>query len=265
MLIPFCKMHAQGNDFVFIDTMNLDDTELDFPALATAMCTPHFGIGADGLVLISKSTVADIRMIIFNLDGSRAEMCGSALRCVSNLNYSKGRIIDAHYELQVETDSGIKHSVIDAEHPELVKVNLGLPHLLQKNIGVEGFTGSLIDVGNLHFVSYIDDLSSDPHLVFGSKIEHHPSFPKPVNVHFAQIKDASHIKIKIWEAACGATLACGTGATAAVFTGISFYGLHNVVDVEMPGGIVQISNTQNSFWLGGEVKKAFQGEYLWKI
>ncbi|GAB1467702.1 diaminopimelate epimerase [Candidatus Cloacimonadota bacterium] len=259
MLIPFIKMHAQGNDFVILDAFAFPLPELDFPTLAIDVCTPHTGIGADGLVILSPCPQANARMIIFNADGTRAEMCGSALRCVSFLMHQK-LSLDS---LSILTDSGVKLASISSQNGDIA-VNMGIPRISKKGYPAEGFIGDLVDIGNLHYVVWQDDVSSQPHIKYGSILEMHSGFPQPVNVHFARVINTHEIEIKIWERACGATLACGTGATSCVFSGISNGSLQAPVKVNMPGGFVHVELNEKAYILIGTVTTAFTGEYLWK-
>ncbi|MDD4308997.1 MAG: diaminopimelate epimerase [Candidatus Cloacimonetes bacterium] len=261
MLIPFIKMHAQGNDFVILDNMENTLPQLNFDALSKDICTPHTGIYADGLVILSASTKADARMIIFNSDGSRAEMCGSALRCVAFMLQQKLR----QEKLMIETDSGIKQAkVIIQVEENNITVNMGFPKLYQGSVSALGFNGDLIDTGNLHFCIWTDSLSENPHLKHGSALEKYIRFPKAVNVHFIKIVSPSEIQIAIWERSCGATLACGTGATACVYSGIMRGNLESRVKVIMPGGTVVCENHPSGYLLTGSVHQSFVGEYRWK-
>ncbi|MDD2228857.1 MAG: diaminopimelate epimerase [Candidatus Cloacimonetes bacterium] len=259
MIIPFVKMHAQGNDFVILDAFVCPLPELDFPSLATDVCKAHTGIGADGLVLLLPCPEANARMIIFNADGSRAEMCGSALRCVSLLMYQK-LLLDS---FSIQTDSGVKQISI-ASHGGDIAVNMGIPLMIKKGYPAEGFVGDLVDVGNLHYVVWQDDMSGQPHMKYGSILEKHSGFPQPVNAHFAHVVNSHEIEIKIWEHACGATLACGTGATSCVCSGIVNGALQSPVKVNMPGGFVHIELQGDTYILIGTVATVFTGEYLWK-
>ena len=259
MLIPFIKMQAQGNDFVVLDVFEQSLSEVDFHALAIAVCERHFGVGADGLVLMSPCLEADARMTIFNNDGSLAEMCGSALRCVSSLMMQK----TGNCDLDILTDSGLKHARRDGEK---VTVNLGKARLLRKGYPVEQFTGDLVNIGNPHYVVFVDSLEDDPHLKYGTILENHPAFEKPVNAHFIKVCNRASIQMKIWEHACGPTLACGTGAASSVFAGIQRGILDSKVDVEVPGGELQIDYLcDGSLLLSGTVAKSFRGSYPWKI
>lgn len=263
MLIDFIKMQAQGNDFLILDQLAEQQT-MDYSALAVAICKPHTGFGADGLVLLQQSATDLCKMVIYNNDGSRAAMCGSALRCLTKLAYDKYHL----EQFSIETDSGSKSvQVCQAGDDLLITVNLGKPELLESTKQVGQITGSLVDVGNLHYVIYQDSIEDDPHLKWGSWLEHHAAFAESVNVHFVQLIAKNRIRIKIWENAVGPTLACGTGATACVLTGITLHGLDDVVTVEMPGGEVTITllKDDGQFLLTGPVETTGSGTYQWKI
>jgi len=259
MLIPFVKMHAQGNDFVILDGFAHPLPKLDYPVLAKQMCRMHTGIGADGLVLLSPCDNADARMTIYNSDGSLAEMCGSALRCVSAVIHQRTQL----REFIVQTDSGDKPVYVCPETGK-VSVNLGSPEMAVRDYKAEGFTGDLVDIGNLHFVIWHDNPDGKPHLQYGSALERHSGFPRPVNAHFARMHNQHEIEIQIWERACGPTLACGTGAASVVFSGITRGVLCSPVKVNMPGGAVTISEANGFYLLSGEVTHVFSGDYVWK-
>ena len=264
MLIDFIKMHAQGNDFVILNHMLQGRQEMDYPALARAICTPHTGFGADGLVILEPDADAAARMTIYNSDGSRAAMCGSALRCVSQI---LSESLNSQ-SFDILTDSGLKQiSFANMDGAMVPAVNLGSPQLLESSLSVEQFEGSLVDVGNKHFVILTDSLDDDPHLSWGSMLEHHPTFDEGVNVHFALLLAPDKIRIKIWENAVGATLACGTGAAASVCAGIGRGYLQKDVRVLMPGGSVIISRSCNDcdYILIGPVEYTGSGVYEWKI
>ena len=279
MNIIYHKMDAQGNDFIILDRIGLQashpSSEMDYKDLAIKACNRKQGIGADGLVLLEDYSEAvddplpsghkpDARMKIYNSDGSLAEMCGSALRCVTSLLYKKTGLT----ELSILTDSGLKTcEVLFEEDREVIRVMIGRAGFIQEGLIVtlEGmdsssgsssvipdpdressssgvsFQGALVDVGNKHFVVYQEDISHDPHLKFGSALEYHPQFEEPVNVQFARKISHFEIELKIWERGCGATLACGTGASAAVFYGVRHFGLEHKVRVNMPGGSVTVT------------------------
>ena len=273
MLIPFTKMQAQGNDFVILNYLRSAPPKLDFEEMARWVCDRHFGIGADGLVLISADVGADIprliaaieakvlaRMTIYNADGSRAEICGSALRCVSKL------ISDCTGEndFWIQTDAGFK--IVEVAGNWAV-VNLGDAELIAKDLRVGDFTGDLVDIGNLHYIVWTDALADDPHLKHGAFLERHPAFSQPVNVHFAKVLDRNNLEMKIWERGSGATLACGTGAGATVFAGISRGYLNSTAELRQPGGRLRIDQSPISgeMILAGEVFYSFEGRFEWKI
>jgi len=137
--------------------------------------------------------------------------------------------------------------------------------MLKSAYQVMDFTGDLVEIGNQHFIVWVNSLQDDPHLQYGSAIEHHKGFAQTVNVHFAVLLNRTAVAIKIWEKGCGATLACGTGASATVFSGIAKGLLDNEVEVLMPGGIVKINASESGYLLSGEVCESFQGVYNWKI
>lgn len=258
MLIPFTKMQAQGNDFVILELMQNTHSQLDLPALAIDVCQRRKGVGADGLVLLLGDPDCDARMAIINSDGSAAAMCGSALRCCAWLLH--GLIGKA--ELRVNTDSGIKAAVVGNAG---VEVNLGAPRLVGAGIEVLETSGTLVDVGNLHYVAF-GDVQAGQEAVLGPLIEAHPRFPGRVNVQFARVVSRSELELRIWEKGAGATQACGTGAVASVFAGIQMGGLDPEVRVRMPGGEVRVRSLENGeYMLQGSVEEVFTGVYRWKI
>jgi diaminopimelate epimerase len=261
VLIPFVKMQAQGNDFVILNAFSAPLPEVPFAELARRMCLRHFSVGADGLVILKGCDEADAEMIIYNSDGSRAEMCGSALRCVSKLAAEHlGKT-----SLRIKTDSGIKAaSILPSEG--IIQVNLGSAQLVEQDLEVSPFTGDLLDIGNPHFVVWMQDLEADPQLEYGAYLEHHPAFKAPVNAHFARVINDREIEMRIWEHACGATLACGTGAACTVYSGINKGLLQDEVLVHVPGGEIGISylKASDELLLSGSVNVAYTGVYEWK-
>lgn len=258
MRIPFVKMNAQGNDFAILDLRGTSEAEFDSMLLAKDICDRRFGVGADGLVLLTDSAIAAARMLIYNADGSRAIMCGSALRCISGLMHKQDGITEA----LIETDAGIRGVRIKGES---IEVSLGTPLLVSARIVVEEISGCLVDVGNYHFVCYDQSLDGEPHLFYGPVFEHHPALPGAVNSHFVRVISPQVISIKIWEHGVGATYACGTGAAACVLCGRNMGLLSNSVKVKMPGGAVNIAyQPDGECILSGTVSEAFSGEYLWK-
>lgn len=262
MLIPFRKMQAQGNDFALMVLTGVRECRLDLPKLAQAICDRRKGVGADGFVLLTHDDETDARMTIFNSDGSRAAMCGSALRCCSALLFEQ----TGDRELRISTDSGIKAASVEKRGGNLfAKVNLGKPRFLERQMKAEKLTGSLVDVGNRHFVSFWEELSGQE-FTHGPALENSACFPGGVNSEFVRVVSRSEIEMKVWERGCGATQACGTGAVASVFSGIARNLLDKEVTVNMPGGSVRIrENEDGDYILAGQVEHSFSGVFRWKI
>jgi diaminopimelate epimerase len=258
MTIPFIKMHAQGNDFVILQDFAVKIQQADLPRLAIGVCDRHFGIGADGLVLLETGKPS---MEIFNADGSRAEMCGSALRCCC---YLLSKSIGSQ-QVSIQTVNGLAEGTVDADNPLLVTVDIGKPEIVEQDIVLYGFTGDYVKVGNPHFVVYTDTLDDNPHLVYGQKLSEHPYFPDGANIEFVRLISRCEIELVVWERGVGATLACGTGSTAAVFSGIKAGKLDSNVSVSLPGGKIDVLADQQVYRIGGEVTFVAKGEYEWKI
>ncbi|HOV16175.1 MAG TPA: diaminopimelate epimerase [Candidatus Cloacimonadota bacterium] len=258
MKISFVKMQAQGNDFIIVDSGKINLGEEEFSQLAKSVCNRHFGIGADGLVLLDK---AKPQMKIYNADGSIAEMCGSALRCCGALLTAE----TGKRELAIWTDSGLKAVFRDETDPEYITAEIGTLVLQKENVTIEGFTGTYVNAGNPHFVIICEDLSDNPHLQAGKLISENAFFPEGVNVEFMRVISHAEAEIKVWERGAGATLACGTGAAASVFTGQKKGLLQDEVKVFVPGGDVLISNKNDKFYVGGKTSLIASGEYLWKV
>lgn len=261
MLIPFSKLQAQGNDFVFVIQPLKDTPWKDVSFLAKSICDRHFGVGADGLVLLLEDENVDARMLIFNSDGSRAAMCGSALRCAGLLIAESKK----KQNLIINTDSGLRKVSVDQAKAK-VQAEIGFPQIMEKVLILHGLQGSLVDIGNLHFISWWDDLSWEPHLKYGSKIEMTPNFGMGINSMYAKVLSRSEIQLKIWEKGCGATLACGTGASATLKVGVELGFLDKKVLIHMPGGDVEAwQDEAGNVSISGKVKEVFEGAYPWKI
>lgn len=257
MTIPFIKMHAQGNDFVILQDFAGKLKHADLPRLAMDICDRHFGLGADGLVFLETVNPS---MEIYNSDGSRAEMCGSALRCccylLSQLNVSN--------MVSIQTDNGLAEGTVDADNPMFVTVDIGKPEMVEQDVQLDRFTGDYIKVGNPHFVVYTDSLENNPHLLYGKKLSEHSYFPDGANVEFVRLISSSEIELKVWERGVGATLACGTGSTAVVFSGIKAGRLETKVKVGLPGGYIFVIADREVYRIGGDVTFVAKGEYEWK-
>ena len=229
--------------------------------LAEAICDRRFGVGADGLVFLLDDPAADMRMRIYYSDGSLAMMCGSALRCCAWLGAVK---LDKD-ELLIATESGLRSTWLSHR---VVYANLGRAEILDEEIEIAGIKGSLVDGGNLHFISWWDRLNSNPQLQYGSEIEEESqiSFPQGFNSMYAKVISPRELDLYIWERGSGVTWACGTGAVSTVKAGIQKGFLEGEIKVNMPGGSVSVSQTADDYMiLGGGVEEVFRGVYPWKI
>jgi len=261
MNIQYTKMHAQGNDFIIVnrDKVILENAQLT--KLAQDVCNRHFGIGADGLVLLDTDKREKAHMVIYNADGSKAEMCGSALRCCCILLTRDNKT----KEIEIFTDSGLSKGIVDAENPNYVTVEIGSPKMVKYSFILDGYKGDYVTIGNPHFVIYTQDLASNPHLSAGKALSENNQFPEGANIEFAKVITKDEIEMLIWERGAGVTLACGTGATAVVFSGQYNHLLNDKVKVNVPGGSIVISKKGDTYYLGGEVTFVGTGDYLWII
>jgi diaminopimelate epimerase len=258
MKVPFVKMEAQGNDFLILESDKVEiETEV-LPDLAIEICDRHFGLGADGLV---KLNINLPEMRIFNSDGSEAEMCGSALRCCCALLAK----ITGKRVISIKTGNGGLQGLIDEVDNNYVTVEIGQPILKRQGLELEGQTGDYISIGNPHFVIFLKDFTSDPHLVSGPGISANPFFTEGANVEFVRIINRDEIELKIWERGAGATLACGTGSVAGVFSGHIHGFLNDKVRVKVPGGEVFVHRQNSLYYLGGKTSFIASGEYEWRI
>lgn len=256
MKLDFFKMQAQGNDYIFFDFLENPLPEFDYWELSGKICDRNFGIGADGIVLILPNAETDASMRIFNANGSEAEMCGSALRCLTWYLSNK----KAKKELAINTKSGIKTGKI-LDNPEIptTEIMMGTASFIETEpVIIHGFKGYLISVGNPHFVCFVDDLTENYARNFGNMIEQ--EFPRGINVHFVQTISRNSFEMRIWERGSGITLACGTGACAAFFAGLKRGIFDDSVTALMPGGKVSIRSENDTIFLSGKVEFVFSGK-----
>ncbi len=285
MKINFTKMHGCGNDYVYIDCFNEENTGdclLDSPeSFCRFMSHRHFGVGGDGVVLIMQSPVADAKMRMFNLDGSEGRMCGNAIRCVAKYLYDNNIVLND--QMSIETLSGVKNLqlFIQNEQVNAVKVDMGnaqftpslIPvkfcgnKMINQPIEVDGKTYNVtcVSMGNPHAVIF--NLNENGSLetldikTVGSAIEVSDYFPDKVNVEFAQLLTRNRIKMRVWERGSGETFACGTGACAVVAAAIEngYCDKNTDVTVELLGGELIIHCTDNTVYMTGECVKVFDG------
>lgn len=259
MRLQFGKYQATGNDFVLVEDWAGAKT-ID-PTSVSSICDRHFGVGADGLIVIRQSQEADFEALFYNPDGSLAEVCGNGLRCTAAHWYARSQ---KQKEVTIETASGLRHvRILDSKGVSVrAKVDLGPPAFEPSSIpmAVEGtevvdylleVAGqsckvTCLSVGNPHCVVFVDDIDEAPVQSVGPQIERHPLFPNRTNVEFVQVAEEGHLRVRVWERGVGETLACGTGAAAATAAAIRGDKARSPVGVDLPGGKLAIE------WLDGE-------------
>lgn len=268
-VLTFIKMHGLGNDYVFIDCFPQATAQIisktDLPALARRVSDRHTGVGSDGLVLILPSENADARMRIFNADGSEAQMCGNAIRCVGKYLYESGKCRQT--KMYIETLAGIRSLALQVKDGvvEQVTVNMGLPQVMPDVLTLAGtpYTFMSVNMGNPHAVFFRDYIPTDEDLhIRGPRIATHPHFAEGTNVECVRVRNPHELDVRVWERGSGATLACGTGACAAVVAAIQDGWTERSVTVHLPGGDLQIQwkNDHQSVYMTGSAEESFRGE-----
>lgn len=272
----FTKMQGAGNDYIYINCFR---EKVENPALLSKRLSHrHFGVGADGIVLIKPSKIADCFMDIYNADGSRAEMCGNAVRCVAK--FVADNEICKKSVISVETVSGIKRVITESRDGKVVgaKVNMGTPifsgHLIPTRYGDSivknkvvtidnrNYEITCLSMGNPHSVVFCKDIENLDLYKIGPLFENYEMFPERINTEFAQIISPDKIKARVWERGSGETLACGTGAcaicVAAVLNGFSKQNCE--IGIHLPGGILTVCwNENNNVYLSGDAVEVFKG------
>ncbi len=259
--MKFTKMQGCGNDYIYINCFEEEVT--DPVALAKKLSDRRFGIGGDGIILIKPSEGSDFMMDMYNLDGSRGKMCGNAIRCVGKYVYDN-RMTDKT-ELEIETLSGVKYLKLNVKDGavESVRVDMGYAkgsHAKLTALDRE-FDMTLVDVGNPHAVSYVDDVDDYPVEKYGSVLEYDKTFPDRANIEFVRIVDRNRIRMRVWERGSGETFACGTGACASVYASMINGLTDSRVCVEMLGGELLIEcGKDGHIFMTGPAVKVFTGE-----
>jgi len=288
--MKFSKLQATGNDFILVDTLT-GPVEGAWGELAQAMCDRHFGIGADGLILVQDSTSADLKMRIFNSDGSEAEASGNGLRCFARYAIEKGLIgkmssqaEQGNRSLTIETLPGVRKvkAYMSGNKVNRVEVNMGLPQFQPEQIPVKvkvdiipildyplvingkELTLALLSMGNPHAVSFLSQPIADFHLAeIGPKVERHPMFPKRTNFEVAKVLSRGKIEARVWERGVGETLACGSGACAIAVAAQLLDYVEPQVDIILKGGTLTVSwDRVGEVLLTGSVEEVFTGEWL---
>jgi len=253
--IPFTKMQGCGNDYVYVDGFH---HRVDDPAaLARRISDRRFGAGSDGLILVLPSDKADVRMRMWNADGSESEMCGNGIRCVAKFGYERG-LVPKKRHLTAETGAGLLGLDLDVRdgHVDAVTVDMGPPRLERGEIPMLGPPGRVVDeplsvldktfavtavsMGNPHVVTYVEDVAAFPVERYGPPIEVHRSFPRRTNAHFVEVRSRGEVVQRTWERGAGETWACGTGASAVCVAGVLTGRTDRRVLVHLRGGDLRI-------------------------
>ncbi len=285
--LPFWKMHGAGNDFVVAETNRRGVSDEQWGALAVELCDRHFGVGADGLILVQPSQVADRRMRIFNADGSDGEMCVNGIRCFTKFSFDRGLVSASDGRMTVETAPGIMSCVafFAADGTvERVRVTAAVPDLHPASVGVEieqpppvtalPVTVSdaqgestqhvaLVSMGNPHAVQFIETSPDDyPLHRIGPLMEHHPVFRHRTNFEVARVLGRDTIEMRVWERGVGETLACGSGACATMVAAHTQGLVGDSVDVRVPGGVLHIDwPGEGEVVLTGPAATVFEAEW----
>lgn len=271
-------MHGAGNDYVYVNGF-IEKIE-DPVALARQISQRRFGVGADGLILILPSAVADVRMRMFNVDGSEGAMCGNGIRCVAKYAYDHG-LVD-RLEMTVETGAGVLFLVLFADSSGVVnqvQVNMGRPRLSREEIPMSGpatetavaipieiagqkFEITCISMGNPHAVVFVDDVAQFPVAEIGPQIETHPWFFDRANVEFVQIVNSSEVIQRTWERGSGETFACGTGASAVTVAGVLTGQTERKIINHLRGGDLELEWLESGeVMMVGPAVEVFQGDF----
>ncbi len=272
----FTKMHGLGNDYVYVD--GTAEVVSDPAGLSRAISDRHTGIGADGLIIIHPSNIADVRMEMYNADGSRGRMCGNGIRCVAKLaverNLARGPTV------RVETDAGVKACECRIENNRVrsVRVDMGRPSLRTSDIPatiaaeriidypfeINGQTikATCVSMGNPHAVVFVEHLHRVDLVDLGPRFEHLPCFPERINVHFVRVDHKSHLTMRTWERGSGVTRACGTGACASGVAGAVTGRTDRRIVAELPGGELTIDWAEDDHvYMTGPAEEVFVGEW----
>lgn len=278
-MILFSKMQGTGNDFVVINCLN-QYFHYNLGNLSNFLCNRNFGIGADGVIYLFQSGVADFKMRIFNQDGTEAEMCGNGIRVLGKYLYEKS--ITTKLDLKIETVSGIKEVFLNEKNKmiENVKVNMGKPcfeaqkipaylpreemnkkyHSIEIELEEEKNVFDLVSMGNPHAVCFVEDILKIDVNKWGTYIEHYKYFPNKTNVEFAQIIDKNNIKVQVWERGVGKTISCGTGACAASVCAIERNLVNSNVTIQLEGGRLHVNyDKEIGVLLTGGAEFCFEG------
>lgn len=274
--MKFTKMHGLGNDYIYVNCLEKEIQNAS--EVAKFVSDRHFGIGSDGLVMILPSQKADFKMRMLNSDGSEAEMCGNAIRCVGKFVYDNG--LTDKKKVTIETLAGIKILDLTVENGkvETVRVDMGEPILKPKDIPVNSdkdlfisepvtiedqvYKVTCVSMGNPHAVTYVDNVDAFPLEKIGPKMETNRLYPRKINSEFVQVIDRDTLKMRVWERGAGETMACGTGACAVLVASVLNGLCERKATIKLLGGDLSIEWNQqdNHVYMTGPATKVFDGE-----
>ena len=275
--MQFAKLQGLGNDFIVINGLQEKIAEQEYSELALKMCDRHFGIGADGILLVLPSEKADIRMRVINSDGSEAEMCGNGIRCFARYVYEEK--IVAKKEMTVETLAGIMVPKIitdTQDKVQLIEVDMGVPLLkkeqipmvnVEQTLGAElmiegqAFTVTAVSMGNPHCVIFVDDIKQTDLEYWGPRIERSSYFPQKTNVEFVQVLSENEVIMRVWERGAAITMACGTGSCATTVACVLNGKTARDVLLHLDGGDLQVRWDENNghLYMTGAAENVFRG------
>jgi len=289
MPIEFAKYHGLGNDFILIDNRHSSEPVIT-PEQAVDLCDRHFGIGADGVIFaLPGQNDTDYTMRIFNSDGSEPEMCGNGIRClakfIADLEASEihpqppqgSGGSESKTEYRIDTGAGVIITKLRSDGQ--VKVDMGVPRLLAAEIPTtlaapdakvidvplevagKSWSVTCVSMGNPHCITFVEDVSAIALETVGPQFEHNAAFPQRTNTEFIQVIRSDYVKMRVWERGAGVTLACGTGACAAVVAGVLVGKCDRATAVELPGGILEIewAEVSGRIYMTGPAQRVFTG------
>lgn len=277
--MKFTKMHGCGNDYIYVDGAREIIPAERKSEVVKFLSDRHFGIGGDGVIFINPSDVADFEMEMYNMDGSRSEMCGNGIRCVGKYVYDHG--LTRKTSLSIVSCGKIKYLELTVEDGKVakVRVNMGSPVLEAAEIPVVASQSPVVDtpiavdgreyrmtcvsMGNPHAIVYVDEMIDDETMAkIGPLFEHHERFPRRVNTEFVKVLDRERVQMRVWERGTGETLACGTGACAVTVASILNGLTEDDITVELLGGNLEIfwNREENVVYMTGPATTVFEGE-----
>lgn len=283
MRLDFVKMHGIGNDFIMVDLYSRQlPNRIHFDEIAKILCRRHFGIGADGLILILPSEKYEFKMRIFNFDGSEAQMCGNGIRCFAKFVYENNFTSNTKFSVETLAGEIIPELIFGCKGNKViegVRVDMGIPRLMETEIPMIGnsdrriidddillengehYRITCVSMGNPHCVIFTEGVENFPVQEIGPLIEKNVLFPEKTNVEFIQPVNENEIVFRVWERGVGETLACGTGASAAVVAGVLNHRIKREATVHLRGGDLRIEwkESDGHVYMTGPAENVFQG------